>query len=302
MKHKISLLAIVLSVASCSPDKTYSYVETVKEPSLFGSYYSSKEKDEVIIKAKHDTLAYLEAYQKFVISQKVYNDMKATYGAEHLSIPESFSLTDANGNDISDIFFISRALKEKEIEDRIYGLENNIKKAADDIRAKEKAELIVDSVAVAKLKPFFQIKKDEFDPKAPVWYVPKNAPQYVDMNGIYCYFQTINDIPANFRLRIQYYANDWLFIKKVQFSIDGQPYEHIPYNTEHDNGSGYIWEWCDTQVKDSDIDIVRALANAKEAKMKLIGSQYHKIKTITPQQILDIKRSVELYEALGGKL
>ena len=228
--------------------------------------------------------------------------MKASWGGDLLSIPDSFALYDETGNEISDITFITKAIKEQEIEDKVYGLENSLQKIADKHRAEKKASLVRDSTVIKKMKPYFNIKKDEFDPKAPVWYIPKNAPQYIDMNGIYCYFETEDDIPKNFRLKIQYYADDWLFIKKVQFSIDGNPYEHIPYNTERDHDGGYIWEWCDNQVKGSDIEIINALANAKEAKMKLIGNQYYKIQHITQQQLLDIKRSVELYEALGGTL
>lgn len=302
MNRNFSLLAFILLLSSCTFVKTYTYVETVMEPSLFGGSRSSKDKDAVTIQAKNDTLAYLAAYEKFIISKKVYNDMKASMGGDLLSIPDSFSLYDEDGNEISDITFITKAIKEQEIENIVNGLENSIQKIADKNRAEKKASLVRDSSAIKKLNPYFNIKKDEFDPKAPVWYIPKNAPQYIDMNGIYCYFETEDDIPMNFRLKIQYYAEDWLFIKKIQFSIDGNPYELIPYNTEQDHDGGYIWEWCDNQVKGSDIEIIKALINAKEAKMKLIGSQYYKIKTITQQQLLDIKRSVELYEALGGKL
>ena len=39
---------------------------------------------------------------------------------------------------------------------------------------------------------------------------------------------------SNFRLRIQYYSDDWLFIRKYQFSIDNKAYEFIPNNVETD--------------------------------------------------------------------
>lgn len=35
--------------------------------------------------------------------------------------------------------------------------------------------------------------------------------------------------------------------------------------------------------------------------MKFIGRQYYDIKTISQQQILDIKRALDLYRAMGGK-
>jgi hypothetical protein len=158
----------------------------------------------------------------------------------------------------------------------------------------------IDSAKVAELKKFFRIKKDEFSNNNKVWYEPKSAPQYVNRNGVYCYFQTENDIPSNLRFRIQYYAEDWLFFRRVQFSIDGKAFEYIPLDVETDHGDGNIWEWFDEGVTSSDKELIGALANAKRAKMKLIGRQYHKIKTITAEQILNIRRTIELFNALGG--
>jgi len=108
-------------------------------------------------------------------------------------------------------------------------------------------------------------------------------------------------MPSNLRFRIQYYAEDWLFFSKVQFSIDDKAYEFVPQNIETDNGSGNIWEWFDEGVTSYEKELIYALANAKNAKMKFIGRQYYDIKTISQQQIIDIKRVLELYNALGGK-
>jgi hypothetical protein len=121
------------------------------------------------------------------------------------------------------------------------------------------------------------------------------------MNGIYCYFQTENNIPSNLRFRVQYHADDWLFISRIQFSIDGKAYDYIPSDVETDSGNGgRIWEWFDESLDSSDKELIDALANAKSAKMKLIGKQYHDIKAITTEQINSIKRTLEMYNAMGG--
>lgn len=298
MKRSFYLFGLLLLVCSCQ--HSYEYVETVLEPSLMGGRKTETDKDAEVIKEKNDTLAYLAAYQKFIISQKVFRDMSECYGSELLSEPKSFSLYNENGVDISDIFFATKESRESEIEDRILSMKNSIKESREASDNEKRAKLQIDSAKVAELTPYFTIKKDEFDPKAPVWYKPKSAPVYTDRNGIYCYFMTENGIPKNFRFRIQYYADNWLFFKKVQFSIDDNAYEYIPISTETDNGSGNIWEWFDEQVRSEDKELIFALSNAKSAKMKFIGRQYYDIKTITPQQALDIKRTIELYKALGG--
>lgn len=160
----------------------------------------------------------------------------------------------------------------------------------------------IDSAKIKELEPFFYAKKDEFDPNGLVWYKPKSAPKYTNRNGIYCYFQSNKGMPSNLRLRLQYYADDWLFFKKVQFSIDGKAYEYIPMDTETDSGNGgKIWEWFDESMGKSNTELLDALANAKSAKMKLIGDQYYDIKTINSTQIRDIKRTLDLYKAMGGE-
>jgi len=153
---------------------------------------------------------------------------------------------------------------------------------------------------IKELKPLFKIKKDEYSTDNREIYKPKSAPIYVNENGFYTYFQVNNEQASNFRLRLQYLADSWLFIQKVQFSIDGKPYEFIPMNVERDNDSE-IWEWFDENITDyNDKQLIEALANAKEAKMKIIGKQYHEEKFISKSQLNSIKKSLELYKAMNG--
>ena len=159
----------------------------------------------------------------------------------------------------------------------------------------------VDSAKIKELLPFFKVKKDEFDPNGKIIYTPKSAPKYINRNGIYCYFIVNDGNPGPLRFVVQYYADDWLFFKKIQFSIDDSAYEFVPLNTETDNGDGgKIWEWFDESLTPTDQDLIYALSNAKSAKMKFIGKQYYDIKVINKAQITDIKRTLDLYHAMGG--
>ncbi len=294
-------LLFVLLITSCSQE--YSYVEVVLEKGIL-SGVETKEKDPEIISATNDTIAYLEAYKKFCISVKVNKDMEERYG-NTFTTPLEFKLLDKDGNNIVEsVSFITKEDKEAEIEKKIFSLpssiqavnENNNKENLDELSTFSK----IDSVKVKELEKYFIKKTDEFSNNNEIWYEPKSAPKYTNMNGIYCYFQTQNGMPCNLRFRIQYYSDDWLFFNRIQFSIDEKAYEYIPQNVETDNGDGNIWEWFDEGLNSSDKDLIYALANAKKAKMKFIGRQYHDIKTITKEQSLAIKRTVELYKALGG--
>lgn len=305
---RILFFLIMLSMIlfeSCEFKKSYKYIEIISEESVFGGT-NIKEKDPKTIMAVSDSAAYLEAYQTFCISQKVNNDMKESMGKTY-STPLRFKLLDKEKNDVTNsVFFENKEKLEKEIENRIFSMTNSIKESVDKIK-EEKIETFrktanIDSFKIKELKPYFNEKKDEFDPSGLVWHKPKSAPQYTNMNGIYCYFQTNKGVPSNLRFRIQYHADNWLFFRKVQFSIDDEAYEYIPSNTETDSGhGGKIWEWFDEPIRESDKELINALLKANSAKMRFIGRQYYDIKTITKSQLNDIKRTIELYQAMGGK-
>ena len=155
--------------------------------------------------------------------------------------------------------------------------------------------------SIKELKPFFDFKKDDFSSSDKQWVTPKDAPKYVNRNGIYCYFQVNDGKANNFRLKIQYAADDWLFIKYYIFSIDDMVFEYRPDNIETDHDSS-IWEWADNQVTAIDNSLINALAMAKKAKIKFEGRQYYKVKEITPAQLKSIQRTLKLYRAMGGTL
>lgn len=306
MKKSIFTSLILLSVfTACDNKKNYKYVEVVEETGILGGS-DIKEKDPKIIKAATDSAAYLEAYQNFCISLKVNKDVKQSLGTNY-STPIRFKLYNDMGSDITDkIFFSDKDKREKEIKKSIFSMSNTIQESVDKSKKDEvksfRQTANLDSSKIKHLEKYFRKRKDEFSNNKKIWYEPKSAPQYTNQNGIYFYFESENGMPSNLRFRLQYYSDDWLFFKKVQFSIDGKAFEYIPINTETDSGNGgYIWEWFDESVTESDKELINALANAKTAKMKLIGKQYYDIKTISQNQIINFKKTLELYQALGGQ-
>lgn len=294
-RNLILSLLLVLFLSGCN--KSYKYVETVNEKSLLGNTYNEKDEEPVIINAKNDSLAYLKAYNKFCISQKVYIEMQKA-GMVDVNVPLRFSLYDSNNNEI--LISVEQSTLDS-IKNSVMSIKSNIGRIDSENRKEELR--LVDSVKVQELSRLFTFNKDEFDPREVTWIQPKSAPKYANANGIYCYFmKDINGV-SNFRFRIQYYSDDWLFIRKYQFSIDGKPYEFIPNNVETDHGDGFIWEWCDENMRtENEIEILKALSVAKQAKIKFIGRQYYDIRDITLKELKSIRNAIELFEAMGGVL
>lgn len=305
----LAMLTLLLSCKSTPKLKTYQYIETKREQSLFGGFDETKSEPK-IIKAENDSIAYCAAYQNFCIAQKVNRDMKKEYGKYNLpsSEPISFQLLSPDGSDITySVTFMDIEKVKKEIEDRIFSMSSSIEGAGERMEQDRLNDFRntarIDSTTIIRLKPGFRIKKDEFDTMGTTWYKPRTAPQYVNYNALYMYFGCQQEMPTSLRFRMQFQDDNWLFIRSVQFSIDGKPYEYTPNNLERDSGNGgQIWEWFDDAVDYSNKEIVLALYGASTARMRLVGDQYHKEKTITSTQLNEIKKTIDLYRAMGGQL
>jgi hypothetical protein len=304
-RQLLGLLLIGTLLTSCDNSKTYKYVEITAEQGVLGGI-EKKEKEAKIIQASSDSAAYLDAFQSFCISLKVNKDMKQTLGTVY-STPVKFKLLNDKGEDIANtVYFADKEKREKEITEQTFAMSNTLQESVDKSKADDAKQFQttakIDSTKVKDLTKYFRQKKDEFSNENKIWYEPKSAPQYTNRNGLYCYFQTENGMPSNLRMRFQYYAEDWLFFSRIQFAIDGKAYEYIPDDTETDSGDGgKIWEWCDQSLSQADKELIYALANAKSAKMKIIGRQYHDQKTVSQEQIKSIKQTLDLYNALGGQ-
>lgn len=137
------------------------------------------------------------------------------------------------------------------------------------------------------------------------WYRDKTSPQYTNYNGFFGYFGKTKTGMPSLRLRIQYAADDWLFIDNYVIKVDGITYTIEEQNygeIETDNGSGGIWEWLDRAVSENELQIMRAVANGKDVKIRFNGKQYKKDKTINSTQKAALRNVLDAFEALGGKI
>lgn len=152
--------------------------------------------------------------------------------------------------------------------------------------------------ALDKVLPSLKVTKDEFT--GVTRYHARSAPRFINKNGIDVYFaRAKNEAPAKLRWSIQYAADDWLFIERYLFNIDGQQYQFTPTQVRRDNGNGMIWEWFDDSVDDQSMGILDALAKAKSAKMRLQGKDYQDDKPITKAQLDGIRNILAVHEALS---
>jgi hypothetical protein len=131
------------------------------------------------------------------------------------------------------------------------------------------------------------------------WYRDKSSPQFTNYNGFFLYIGKKGSQAPWLRLRIQYNADDWLFIESFLIVADGKRFDFPAATFERDNDSE-IWEWYDEPASTSDIQMIRAVIDSKEAVIRLNGRQYRKDKTITSAQKAALRNVLDAYKALGG--
>lgn len=294
---KLLLLMSILGIVGCSPKKEYTCIVSDRVYDILGSSYSIEEREPEKIIAINDSAAYAQSFQYFCICEAVYQKM-ANNGFDKSNKPISFFVYDKEGNLITDYGLSNMEPIYDSIRRKVYSLNGG----ADTHIGENSSVPKIDSTKIKEMLPYFEIKKDKFSPEGLTWYKPKDAPKYINSNGIYCYFaKDSKGRPYNLRLKIQYESDEWLFIETIYFSIGDKAYRYIPDDVERDHRDGRIWEWTDEAFNSSIKEFIDALIASSSAEMKINGSQYYDIKEITNKQIQSIKRTVDLYIAMGGE-
>mgnify|MGYP003461237956 FL=1 len=174
-----------------------------------------------------------------------------------------------------------------------------VKKAERKKRDIIKNAIVYDSAKIAAFRNEFKIKVDEFDKDT--IFVHKGSPKYINQNGIYPAFKFVNNRADGLYINIQYCADDWLFIDKYQFLLDGESYDLIPFDVQRDNGEGEIWEWSSIHMDAGYIPFLEALKVSKKGKIRYVG-KYSEVRDLSASQIKRLKEGYEYYAAMGGEL
>lgn len=145
-----------------------------------------------------------------------------------------------------------------------------------------------------------RVTKDDF--KETAYYQDKSSPRYRNANGFYAYVGTKKGSSTTLFLSIQYYGDDWLFVEKYLFKVDGYTYEIDPsYGDVKTDNNSKVWEWFDTTPNKGEVDLIKKIISSKKAVMRIEGSKYIKDVTITSTQKKALSRVLIVYAGLGGK-
>lgn len=135
------------------------------------------------------------------------------------------------------------------------------------------------------------------------WYFDKNSPKYVNVNSLYLYMGSKRDSTPTLNLKIQYAADDWVFINKYIFKVDGKAYDIYTgdFGVTRDNNEGGIWELYDVELDQNNYEMIKAIISSKKTIIRHQGDEHYSDRVITSTEKQGLKNVLDAYEALGGK-
>lgn len=134
------------------------------------------------------------------------------------------------------------------------------------------------------------------------WYRDYSSPTYINRDGFFVYFGYDSNGVTDLHLKMQYFADDWLFIDQASVNVDGETFALSETSFERDNDST-IWEWQDiTIIGDTSSpiilgrDILERIAYSNSAIVRYSGSQYYHDEYISATQKRAIRNVLEAYD------
>lgn len=99
-------------------------------------------------------------------------------------------------------------------------------------------------------------------------------------------------------VQIQYFADDWLFVKDYTLSIDGEKKLLKPEEKMfRDNSRGSVWEWQTISVNDDLLKTLKLVAESKKTILRYNGSDFYKDRTVSEEEKTLLTIMLSTYDA-----
>lgn len=130
------------------------------------------------------------------------------------------------------------------------------------------------------------------------WYEHRNTPEFVSSrSNMWLYFGKTKTGVTPLRLKITYVSDDWLFIEKYIFKVNGETYtiDTDFGDVKRDNEGGKIWEWYDQPVSGENLGMIQEIIKSDRAILRYDGQQYHDDRDITSKEKQAMKDVLAAY-------
>ncbi|MCC6007947.1 MAG: hypothetical protein JJU40_09730 [Rhodobacteraceae bacterium] len=134
------------------------------------------------------------------------------------------------------------------------------------------------------------------------WISHPDAPRYTNSRSTVHLYMGQRDGGTRpwLRMKVQYTADRWLFVQRVEAWHDGvrEPLVTGRFERDHDHR---IWEWSDVTPDARQIEVLRSLAGAREAVLRFHGRQYVRDVTLSADDRRALREMLEAHEALTAR-
>jgi len=151
----------------------------------------------------------------------------------------------------------------------------------------------------AERQAIARLRKKEDKVENVTWYQHPNQPRYLNSRStVYLYIGRKGEHGSPWlRMKTVYASSNWLFVDNVIAWHDGIREPLVSGHFKRDNNSR-IWEWRDDSPTGYQIEVLKSLADAKEAILRFEGAQYRKDVTLSAADKKAIREVLLAYEIM----
>lgn len=153
--------------------------------------------------------------------------------------------------------------------------------------------------ALAKQKKALQHMKTRTDKfEGITWFHDKSVNEASADSKVYIYFGRSGGNLVGPRFVVRYGGDEWLFVRRYKFKIDGSTIDFEPAGVKRDNSGGSVWEWSDDFVDNDIWPTVEKIADGKDVAIRFQGQQYYHDRVISAGEKTAVRRTLDAYFAL----
>lgn len=145
-----------------------------------------------------------------------------------------------------------------------------------------------------------KLNKKYDDVRGITFYESPSSPQYADTRSfVLPYIGMRSDDDAWLCLSADYTGKDWIFYSELIINADGSRFSKTCSSSDinRDNDGGVVWEYYNSGATDSDIEWLKAVANANNATIRFSGKYSYDL-NVSESDKQAIKDVLDAYEAV----
>jgi hypothetical protein len=134
-----------------------------------------------------------------------------------------------------------------------------------------------------------------------VTYRHRDEPAHRVESAIQAYIVQKNGAMPTLHMRVQFVADAWLFVEKLEVLVDGNKFEVTPTKVERDSNVGVFREWFDSDGTANERKLLESITTGKDITVRYIGQENKRDRALSADEQARIETVLGAYRVMGGK-